>query len=178
MTNDECRAARHSSFGFFLVSSFGIPAYGPAMSRPITPERRTALLDEVRAIYKELASRPLERDCTGRAECCHFKLTGRTPFLTRGEALVAARAVRASGWKKLRPSPGGACPLLENGKCRIYDGRPFGCRTHFCKAAGGPYARNEVRDLIQRLDDIDRALGGNGGVNLPGAMDWALGQMT
>ena len=146
------------------------------MSRPITPERRQALLAGVRAIYKELAARPLERDCTGRAECCHFKLTGRTPFLTRGEALVAAQAVRASGRKKLPLSPDGACPLLENGKCRIYEGRPFGCRTHFCKAAGGPYARSEVRDLIQRLDDMDRELGGSGGVNLPGALEWALGE--
>lgn len=146
------------------------------MSRPLTPDRRHALLNSVRAIYDELASRPLERDCTGRAECCHFKLTGRTPFLTRGEALVAARAVRASGRKKLPASPDGACPLLEAGQCRIYDGRPFGCRTHFCKAAGGPYARGEVRDLIQRLDDIDREFGGSGGVNLPAAVEWALGQ--
>jgi len=143
--------------------------------RPITPDRRKALLAEVRAVYGALAERAPERDCIGRAECCHFKLTGRTPFLTRGEALVAAQAVRASGRKKLPASPDGACPLLENGKCRIYEGRPFGCRTHFCKAAGGPYARSEVRELIQRLEDIDRELGGSGGVNLPAALDWALG---
>lgn len=144
------------------------------MPRPITPDRRRALLDGVRTIYKELAERAPERHCTGRAECCHFKLTGRTPFLTRGEAMVAAQAVRASGRKKLPPSPNGECPLLENGKCRIYEGRPFGCRTHFCKAAGGPYARSEVRELIQRLEDIDRELGGSGGVNLPAAMEWVL----
>jgi Fe-S-cluster containining protein len=142
--------------------------------RPITPDRRQALLTAVRTIYKELAEHAPGRDCTGRAECCHFKLTGRTPFLTRGEALVAAQAVRASGRKKLPPSPDGACPLLENKKCRIYEGRPFGCRTHFCKAAGGPYARSEVRDLIQRLEDIDRELGGSGGVNLPAALEAAL----
>ena len=144
------------------------------MPRPITQDRRRELLEAVRTIYKELAVRAPSRDCTGRAECCHFKLTGRTPFLTRGEALVAAQAVRASGRKKLPPSPDGACPLLENGKCRIYEGRPFGCRTHFCKPAGGPYARSEVRELIQRLEDIDRELGGNGGVNLPAALQWAL----
>ena len=147
------------------------------MSRPMTPDRRKGLLAEVHTVYKELADRPLERDCTGRAECCHFKLTGRTPFLTRGEALIAAQAVRASGRKKLPPSPDGACPLLENGRCRIYEGRPFGCRTHFCKAAGGPYSRSEVRDLIQRLEDIDCELGGTGAVNLPGAVEWALGQI-
>jgi len=142
----------------------------------MSPDRRQALLREVRAVYDELASRPVERDCTGRAECCRFKLTGRTPFLTRGEALVAAQAVRASGKKRLPPAPDGACPLLEGARCRIYEGRPFGCRTHFCRAAGGPYARGEVRDLIQRLDDIDREFGGSGGVNLPGALQWALEQ--
>lgn len=144
------------------------------MPRPLTQNRRRELLDAVRTVYRELAARAPSRDCTGRAECCHFKLTGRTPFLTRGEALVAAQAVRASGRKKLSPSPDGACPLLENGKCRIYEGRPFGCRTHFCKPAGGPFARSEVRELIQRLEDIDREFGGNGGVNLPAAIQWAL----
>jgi Fe-S-cluster containining protein len=140
----------------------------------MTPERRRTLLAAVRAIYDELASRPVERDCIGRAKCCHFKLTGRTPFLTRGEALVAAHAMRATGRRKLAPPPGGGCPLLENGRCLIYDSRPFGCRTHFCSAAGGPYARGEVRDLIHRLDDIDTELGGSGGVNLPAALQRAL----
>ncbi len=146
------------------------------MPRPLTPDRRAALLRDVEEIYKVLSARPLERDCAGIAECCHFKLTGRTPFLTRGEALVAASAVRSRGRKKLPPSPSGACPLLENNRCTIYERRPFGCRTHFCKAAGGPYARGEVRDLVQQLEDIDRELGGSGGVNLPAAIDWALGQ--
>jgi uncharacterized protein len=148
------------------------------MSRPLTPQRRQALLEGVREVYAELSARPVERDCTGRAECCQFKLTGRTPFLTRGEALVAAQAVRASGRKRVQATKDGACPLLEGGRCRVYEGRPFGCRTHFCKAAGGPYARGEVRDLIQRLDDIDRELGGNGGVNLPAAVEWGLKEMS
>jgi uncharacterized protein len=146
------------------------------MSPPLTPDRRRSLCRDVRTIYGELAARPLERNCTGLAACCHFRLTGRTPFLTRGEALVAARAVRASGRRKLRPSPDGACPLLENGRCTVHDSRPFGCRTHFCNAAGGPYSRGHVRDLIQKLEALDRELGGSGGVNLPTALAWALAQ--
>ena len=47
---------------------------------------------EVRQIYAELAQRPIERNCMRQTECCHFKLTGRTPYLTKGEALVAAQA--------------------------------------------------------------------------------------
>jgi hypothetical protein len=56
----------------------------------------------------------------------------------------------------------------------IYSGRPFGCRTHFCKAAGGPMDRKSVRDLIHRLEAIDTALGGAGGVQFHAAIEWAM----
>jgi Fe-S-cluster containining protein len=133
----------------------------------------------VTEIYRELAVRPIERNCIQRTECCQFRLTGRTPFLTKGEALVAAKALRASGRKQLPESPDGVCPLLNrtNGRCLIYEGRPFGCRTHFCAAAGGPYSRQEVVDLIHRLEDIDRGLGGNGAMALPTAVARALNEI-
>lgn len=148
---------------------------GP-MKRRSAPLPKTAAVEAVRAIYQELATRPIERACVTRTECCRFRLTGRTPFLTKGEALVAAKAWRATGRTRLPESPDGACPLLDpaSGKCRIYDGRPFGCRTHFCAAAGGPYARREVVDLIHRLEDVDRALGGDGALPLPAAVEQAL----
>src|SRR5260221_13274469 len=132
---------------------------------------RREALDEVRAVYRDLESRPVERACTRLTECCHFKLTGRTPQLTRGEAILAARALRASGRKALPEQDSGACPMLrENGACLIYQDRPFGCRTHFCAAAGGPYARGEVLDLIRRLEAVDARLGGCGPRGLPGAV--------
>ena len=59
----------------------------------------------VRAIYAELAARPIERGCLARTECCHFKLTGKTPYLTKGEALVAAKAWRATGRTRLPAKP-------------------------------------------------------------------------
>ena len=136
-----------------------------------------AIAAEVRAIYQEWEQRPLERACTGRGDCCRFRLTGRTPFLTKGEALVAAMAWRAAGRTEVSETADGACPFLKNNRCQIYEGRPFGCRTHFCDAAGGPASRKEVRDLIQRLEDIDHRLGGNGGVNLPGAVATAMGSL-
>ena len=125
---------------------------------------REEALAEVRTVYAELASRPVERGCTRRTECCQFKLTGQTPYLTRGEALLAAKALRATGRTRLPQSADGACPLLqrETGKCLIYEARPFGCRTHFCAAAGGPYARRDVLDLIRRLEKVDASLGGDG----------------
>ncbi|MEO8045625.1 MAG: YkgJ family cysteine cluster protein [Spartobacteria bacterium] len=139
-------------------------------------ETVTTAIAEVKRVYAELATRPIERQCIRRTECCQFKLTGLTPYLTKGEALVAARAWRASGRTKL-PSPAdGACPMLEprSGRCLIYADRPFGCRTHFCAAAGGPLARGEVIDLIRRLETVDAQLGGDGSHKLPGAVTAAL----
>lgn len=142
-------------------------------------EERQRALAEVRALYAELAERPLQRSCQARSECCRFQLTGLTPHLTKGEALVAARGFRATGRKKL-PEPGdGACPLLNNetGHCLIYADRPFGCRTHFCADAGGPFARKDVLDLIRRLEEVDRRLGGDGPRKIQAALAAAMDEL-
>ena len=133
-------------------------------------------MDAVKAVYGELANRPVERDCVRRTECCQFKLTGKTPYLTAGEALVTAAALKQSGVTKLPPKEDGSCPLLkaETGGCIAYEDRPFSCRTHFCVAAGGPYSRKEVQDLIWRLEDLDTRLGGVGAQTLPAALKEAL----
>ncbi len=133
---------------------------------------------EVRQVYAELAARPISRNCSGLAECCRFKLTGLTPYLTKGEALLAAKAWRATGRKNLPESTDGRCPMLDpaTSRCLIYQDRPFGCRTHFCAAAGGPYARREVLDLIRRLEAIDVSLGGDGPRKLGVAVRSALAQ--
>jgi len=139
-------------------------------------EELTSALGEIRAVYAELAARPVTRNCQARTECCRFQLTGLTPQLTKGEALVAARGFRATGRKTLPESADGACPLLkpETGRCLIYADRPFGCRTHFCDAAGGPFSRREVLDLIRRLEDVDRRLGGDGPRKIQAAVASAL----
>lgn len=143
-------------------------------SRPRT-HTDAELIAEVHAVYEALAARPVERDCQRRTECCQFKLTGRVPQLTRGEALVAAKALRASGRTRLPVREDGACPLLDAaGRCLIYEARPFGCRTHFCAAAGGAYTRREVLDLIRRLEVIDEQLGGDGPHPLPTALRLAM----
>ena len=141
--------------------------------------RQKSALDEVREVYADLAARPIDRNCVRLKECCHFKLTGRTPYLTKGEALLAATALRATGRTQLPTNPTGACPMLEvaTGNCLIYEARPFGCRTHFCAAAGGPYARREVIDLIRRLEAVDESLGGDGARILSNAVIEALDEL-
>jgi len=140
----------------------------------------SAQLAEVQAVYTDLAARPIERQCELRTECCQFKLTGLTPWLTKGEAMVAARALRAAGRRKLPERTDGACPMLHphTSRCLIYQDRPFGCRTHFCEAAGGPYARRDVIDLIHRLELVDDALRGRGARPLPAAVADALSDMA
>ncbi len=139
-----------------------------------------APLLEVRKVYDELARRPIERNCVRLKECCHFKLTGRTPYLTKGEALLAAKALRSTGRTRLPESADGMCPLLDlgTGNCLIYQDRPFGCRTHFCAAAGGPYQRREVLDLIRRLEEVDVELAGHGPRMLPAALADALSDLA
>lgn len=134
---------------------------------------------EVQQIYADLAARPLERNCTLRTECCQFHLTGKIPQLTRGEALVAAKALRATGRKTLPDSTDGTCPLLDpkTSRCQIYKSRPFGCRTHFCAAAGGPYPRSQVLDLIRRLEEIDTRLDGDGTHPITQAVTLALANL-
>jgi uncharacterized protein len=137
-------------------------------------------LAEVRRIYLDLAARPAERQCVQRTECCYFKLTGLTPYLTKGEALVAAQAWRATGRRKLPERNETSCPMLEShsGRCLIYADRPFDCRTHYCSAAGGPLARRDVLDLIRRLEKIDAQLGGDGPHKLPGAVAAAVRELA
>src|SRR6476661_4575297 len=95
--------------------------------------KRQQMLQQVRDIYARLAERPLERNCQSTTRCCRFQLTGQTPFLTRGEALLARTAAKAAGRRKAPLPPDGSCPLLaHDGKCAIYEDRPFACRTHFC----------------------------------------------
>ena len=128
---------------------------------------KTALLQEVEAVYKELENRPIERSCVTRTDCCRFRLTGKIPYVARGEAWLAASAWQASGRRTLEETAeaDGRCPFLDpnSQRCRIYSARPFACRTHFCAAAGGPYRRSEVLDLIRRLEDIEHRLGRSSG---------------
>jgi Fe-S-cluster containining protein len=148
-------------------------------SRTVPPQKLQTALAQVREVYVDLAQQPVQRNCLRKTECCHFKLTGRTPYLTKGEAIIAALAFRATGRKSLPENVDGSCPMLQRdtGNCLIYEDRPFGCRTHFCAAAGGPIARREVLDLIRRLENVDLALNGNGPRPLQNAVAEVLEEM-
>ena len=134
---------------------------------------------EVRQVYADLAARPIERNCVAFEGMLPLQAHRTHSVPDEGRSALAAKALRATGRKHLPDAAGGACPLLEtkSGNCLIYSDRPFGCRTHFCAAAGGPYARREVADLIHRLERIDADLGGDGASALPHAVAEALNQL-
>ena len=75
----------------------------------VASESISEILAEVRAIYQELAKRPVQRNCLARTECCQFQLTGLTPQLTKGEALLAAKALRSTGRRDLPEADDGVC---------------------------------------------------------------------
>jgi len=85
------------AFDWNVPVSFGIQS--PLDRRGMRQDESQQALTEVRAVYAELAKRPLERSCQSLTGCCQFQLTGLTPQLTKGEALVAAleAAVRLYG---------------------------------------------------------------------------------
>lgn len=111
---------------------------------------------ELLALYAEVDALLAPYSCDGTTECCQFGITGREPYPTAIEIAEVERAVRALGSlpkKRGLPMADDArrCPLLsDEGKCRVYAARPFGCRTFFCERIVGP-SRKLPRDDIQRL---------------------------
>lgn len=149
--------------------AFALCQVGDPMPISAVPDRAATSLPSpveaaLREVFTQLEDRRPERHCKLRTGCCHFRQTGRQPLVTWTEALFAAKGVRASGRVKIQPHPSGACPMLSSdGRCVIYFYRPFGCRTHFCAAAGGPYPRKLVADFIQQLEALDEQIGWHDG---------------
>jgi uncharacterized protein len=140
------------------------------------PDRDQTVATVLDIYQRHIEDRPLERQCEMRTQCCRFKLTGKTPMVTLGEAIAAAAGWRAAGRKSIPEQEKrvagaeGVCPFLgSNGRCENYRHRPLGCRTHVCDLAGGPYPRRRVADAIRELEALDEALGGDGPRPLPAA---------
>lgn len=108
--------------------------------------------------------------CDSSTDCCHFGRTGREPYLLAIEFELVAARLKAQPIKK-EPSQTTRrghrlaivdderrCPLLDpQGKCRVYDVRPFGCRTFFCERASGPgrMPRTQTRDELRQISALN-----------------------
>ena len=138
--------------------------YRGRMKRPLRDGTSDAARAQLRSLYAETDELLAPYSCDSSTECCQFGVTGREPYPTAIELAEIERAIRAaplpapplsrSSRSSRRALPVLAdsrrCPLLsEEGRCRIYTSRPFGCRTYFCARMQGP--RKLPRDEIQRL---------------------------
>jgi hypothetical protein len=91
------------------------------------------------------------------ARCCQFGITGREPYPTAVELEEVFHAMRASSVspreaRRLPLADQRPCPLLsDDGRCRIYASRPFGCRTFFC---GQKLPRVAVSAIGRRISDL------------------------
>ncbi|MEW5848900.1 MAG: YkgJ family cysteine cluster protein [Myxococcota bacterium] len=114
-------------------------------------------MSEILRIYQLAEDALPQRDCIQRACCCQFAQTGREPFVTEAEMQALQEELRRQGRKIPPPRDDGACPLLTDDgmRCSVYSARPLGCRTFFCREAGGPATAREMRDAIQALNALD-----------------------
>jgi Fe-S-cluster containining protein len=123
----------------------------------------------LRALYDETDALLRDHTCESSTDCCRFKKTGREPYPTAIELALLFEATRKKGVahvakaapKKRLPvlvvPDEGNCPMLgQDGRCRVYEARPFGCRTFFCNRRMGPakMPRKEIVDLGRRIADL------------------------
>jgi uncharacterized protein len=120
--------------------------------------------EDIEAIYAEAEASLPPRNCIRRTQCCRFAETGREPYVTRAETDFLFAVLRASGRRMPPPRDDGACPFLDRDErtCTIYEGRPFGCRTNFCREAGGSVTAAELKGSLDKLRALDETLGGEG----------------
>jgi len=70
-------------------------------SRNFLPERLQTGAWRGTTVMSILPQEADPRNCVRKTEWLSFQLDGRTPYLTKGEAVVAATAFRATGRKSL-----------------------------------------------------------------------------
>jgi uncharacterized protein len=98
-------------------------------------------------------------------QCCHFAVAGHEPYPTPVELEEIRHAMRAGSvaprdHRKLPLANLRPCPLLaDDGRCRIYGSRPFGCRTFFCQraqrvAARSKLPRQAINAIGRRIADL------------------------
>ena len=153
----------------------GRVGYDPGM--PQDRSQPESVLQVVEALHRDVDRRvePLERahaerlQCRrGCADCC---IDGLTVFEAEAEVIRRRHgALLADG----RPGPEGACAFLDAaGACRVYESRPYVCRTQGLplRWLDRPNGRTvEQRDICPLNEVADSPL-----ERIPAAQCWTLG---
>jgi uncharacterized protein len=116
----------------------------------------------LRKLYDEVDLLLGGLSCDASTECCQFGVTGREPYPTAVELAELDLALRSSplpsAKKRLALADDGTrrCPVLgDDGRCRAYASRPFGCRTFFCaRVQGGKVPRDAVARIGRAIADL------------------------
>jgi hypothetical protein len=136
--------------------------------------RQPELLDEatrraLRELYRETDALLEDSSCDRSQDCCRFGVKGREPYPTAVELALVFEAIRTRGLalpandaraRRRLPMADAAerrCPMLgQDGACKIYEHRPFGCRTFFCDRRLGPskLPRKEIVALGKRVLEL------------------------
>lgn len=127
---------------------------------------------ELRKLYGEVDRALAGLSCDGTTECCQFAVFGREPYPTavelaeldlalKSSPLPSATSAKSVKSAKRRLALADAedlrrCPVLgDDGRCRAYASRPFGCRTFFCdRVQGGTVPRAEVQRISRAIADL------------------------
>ena len=145
----------------------------PARARPRKAASKpwleaAALLAELEALYREADTLYSGHLCAACTRCCQPRRTGREPYVTSIELLAVARAWARRGSsggrtparvraRQPKRDADGACPLLTaEGRCAIYQARPLGCRSYWCRRAhaDSPVAHRQLLALVRRVQAI------------------------
>lgn len=123
-------------------------------------ERRA--LEGLESVYRKAADTLRRFRCAQSAECCQLRKAGREPYLFPVEWMHIAAALRAAARSLPEPRSDGACAFLspDRTRCAIYEVRPFGCRTFFCRRVKGPgeVPTAPLHELSARLTALSDAL--------------------
>ena len=139
-----------------------MPSRTAATSAP--PWKTSPARAELLALYARIDARFAPFSCDASADCCHFAITGREPYVTPVELAEIEHAIALRGGarparSRSLPIAGDprCCPLLgADGRCTIYASRPLGCRTFFCDRVQGPgkVPRTEANEVARAIVDL------------------------
>jgi Fe-S-cluster containining protein len=113
----------------------------------------------LRKLYDETDALLAHLSCDSSSACCRFGVTGREPYPTAVELAeldLAMRSAPPARARRLTLASERRCPLLgDDGRCRVYASRPFGCRTFYCeRATGGKVPRPEIQRISREIADL------------------------
>ena len=140
------------------------PTLARRSAAPDSLRRSDELEKKLRDLYARTDALFAAWTCPGSARCCQFGLTGRQPELWSVEGALLERSLRQRPAPKKAGAPGD-CPAFDPAtrRCRAYEDRPFGCRTHFCDQAQpcGKNPRSDIRALARELAALGESAGNN-----------------